>query len=61
METRIDSVRKLFTADGGKIDKFSLMSKMLDDVEAVHDGSSTEPGSKEPKIKSLMKDSGMIM
>ena len=59
--TRIDSVRKLFTAEGGKIDNFSLMSKMLDAVEVVHGGSSTEPGSREPKIKSLMRDSGMIM
>ena len=30
------------------------MSKMLDAVEAVHGGSSTEPGSREPKIKRLM-------
>ena len=59
--TRIDLVRKLFTAEGGKIDNFSLMSKMLDAVEVVHGGSSTEPGSREPKIKSLMRDSGMIM
>ena len=59
--TRIDSVRKLFTAEGGNIDNFSLMSKVLDAVEVVHGGSCTEPGSREPKIKSLMRDSGMIM
>ena len=47
MATRFDSVRKLFTAEGGKIDNFSLVSKMLDSVEAVHGGSSTEPGSRE--------------
>ena len=34
---------------------------MLDAVEAVHGGSSTEPGSREPEIKSLMRDSGMIL
>ena len=61
MATNFDSVRKLFTAEGGKIDNFSLTSKMLDAVEAVHGGSSTEPGSREPKIKSLMRDSGMIL
>ena len=46
MATRINSVRKVFTAEGGKIDNFSLMSKMLDVVEAVRGGSSTEPGSR---------------
>ena len=58
MATRFNSVRKLFTAEGGKIDNFSLVSKMLDAVEAVHGGSSTEPGSREPKI---MRDSVMIL
>ena len=61
MAARFNSVRKLFTAEGGKIDNFSLVSKMLDAVEAVHGGSSTEPGSREPKIKSLMRDSVMIL
>ena len=61
MATRINSVRKLFMTEGGTIDNFSLMSKMLDAVEAVHGGCSTKPGSREPKIKSLMRDSGMIM
>ena len=37
------------------------MSKMLDAVEVVHGGFSTEPGSREPKIKSLMRDSGIGM
>ena len=49
MTTRIDSVRKLFMAEGRKRVNFNVMPKMLDAVEAVYGSCSIEPGSREHK------------